>query len=287
MARLKSATGDIEEARQYWKLATERQEDESDSVAALWALSDIYKAEGDYKEAYLLNESVEERQTNLVNELITHPYTALLSNYFRTEANRKSLLLENAVRDTRVWIFVSVTLLIIIILSVNFYNYRLRWKELERELLIRDLRSLEAGVSEITVSDTDIPPGRNDDYQFMLDILKSICELSDIYGNKDAQTVDISHKIIDLFTTDENLQALEKFIDRHYDNLMSTFRRQPVVLNERQYRIAGFVFLGFSDTTIASIFHLSSSAVRQLRYRIRKKLKENPSPDTDLFLKYF
>lgn len=69
---------------------------------------------------------------------------------------------------------------------------------------------------------------------------------------------------------------------------MSRFRQQVPTLNDRQLRIAVFVFLGFSDTTIASLFHDSNaSVIRQVRYRIRKKIKEHPTSDTDLFLSYF
>lgn len=74
----------------------------------------------------------------------------------------------------------------------------------------------------------------------------------------------------------------------NFDNLMAKFQQQVTKLNERQLRIAVFVFLRFSDTTIAYLFKAANSTViRQVRYRIRKKIKDNPTADSDVFLEYF
>lgn len=293
MARLKllNGDGDISAARQFQKLATELQENESDSLAALSVLAEIYESEGDYKNAYILNMSMQDSIANMVNKRISHPYTTLLNNYFRTEATRKSIQLDESTRRTKVWTMISIALLIIIILSVYIYRHRLRQKDLEREILIRDLSRLEAHVSEISAISPGEAGNKHDNNQFLLSVLKSICDWQSILYIRDRKSEGFCVKVCEILyalTNNENITALEKYIDENFDNLMSRFRQQVPSLNDRQLRIAVFVFLGFSDTTIASLFHDSNaSVIRQVRYRIRKKIKEHPTPDTDLFLSYF
>ncbi len=66
---------------------------------------------------------------------------------------------------------------------------------------------------------------------------------------------------------------------------MAKFQQQVTKLNERQLRIAVFVFLRFSDTTIAYLFKAANSTViRQVRYRIRKKIKDTSTADSHVFL---
>lgn len=185
------------------------------------------------------------------------------------------------------WISVCIVLIIFIAVSVYIYRHRLLQKELEREIMMRDLDALKARISEIQATDRNASRDGQDDDVHLLEILKSICDWQSVYSLRNGQSADFTLKVSELLTDDDNFHILEQYIDRNYDNLMTRFRHQAGALNERQFRIAGFLFLGFSDTTIASLFHISTPAVRQLRYRIRKKLKENPNPDMDLFLGYF
>ncbi|MDE6238935.1 MAG: hypothetical protein K2M54_02990, partial [Muribaculaceae bacterium] len=75
MAELVLAKGDITKAKHYYDLAIAAHLSASDSLAALAVLSQIYEAEGDFKNAHLLNIAVQNAATHSTNVLITHPYT--------------------------------------------------------------------------------------------------------------------------------------------------------------------------------------------------------------------
>lgn len=291
MAELKLSKGDVIAAKRLLEYAKEQQEDVSDSLAAQSVLAEIYAAEGNYKDAYMLNTSLQDSITERVNKLITHPYTTLLNNYFHTETNHKALLLAESERRTHLLIVVSLVLLIITSLLIYIYRHRLLQKDLEREILIRDISCLEAKMSEVYAVSITESYSKQTDNQFILSVLKSICDYQSTLYSKDKKNDNFSVKVSNLLyslTNDKNIAALEVYINDNLDNLMLRFRKQAPMLNDRQFRLAVFVFLGFSNTTIASLFQYSNeSAVRQMRYRIRKKLKNNPTTDTAIFMRYF
>ena len=68
---------------------------------------------------------------------------------------------------------------------------------------------------------------------------------------------------------------------------MARFRSSPVGFSDTECYVALFVFLGFSNTSIATILKLRCDNVRQIRYRIRTKLKAHDSDDCKSLLKYF
>lgn len=290
MAILQREKGDIVKAKEYYDLASGCQRTLADSLAALHALSRIYEADGDYRNAYNLTIYTNGNSNQLINKLITHPYTALINDFYRSETHRKSVLLDEATLRIMIWISVSFALLITIISIIYVYNHRLRQKDLEREILIRDLSRLEAQVTEaFTIKSVDSSIPEVNKLPFTL--LESICECKNAMYLEGKGVEAFGKKVSELIrqlADKENLEMLEKYIDESLDNLMSRFRRQTVGLSKRQYEISIFVFLGFSDSSIASIFNdRPVSNPRQERYRIRKKLKERPCQDTELFLKYF
>ncbi len=89
MAMLQLEKGDITNARRYYNLATDSRETLADSLAALSALSRIHEAEGDYKNAYKEAEIVYDNTYRLTDKIITHPYTALVNDYYRSEVDQK------------------------------------------------------------------------------------------------------------------------------------------------------------------------------------------------------
>ncbi len=189
-----------------------------------------------------------------------------------------------------VWIVVSFALLLVSVLMIYIYRRRMNQKNLERETMIRDLTRLEARITELSKVKSGEKP-ENDTNSFTFKFIESICDSRyTLYseGKGDEAFGIRASEIIRQLADDENLGWLERYLNEHFDNLMARFRQQTVGISQRQYNISIFVFLGFSDSTIAAIFYKNPvSNPRQERYRIRKKIKEHPTPDSSLFLKYF
>ena len=289
MALLKLEKGDLTGAREYQGLAAECQHAVTDSLAAVFALSRIREAERDYENAYRLSKLVDNESNPMMNALITHPYTALINDYYHAEARRKSTLLEEASLRMVVWISVSLTLLTTIVLLVCVYRHRLGQRDMEREILKSDLSRLEMQIASLRVpADRTVPHAP---HTFPLAFMRSVCDLNDTFYVKEKGAGVFGEKVSELIsrlTDDENLEILEKYVNDNYDNLMARLRQQAVGFSKREFDISIFVFLGLSDSTVAWLFHKKPvSNPRQLRYRIRKKIRENPMPDSELFLRYF
>ncbi len=172
MGKLKAIGGDTISARHFLELAKERQEDVSDSLAAVSVLAKIYESEGDYRNAYLLQQSIDDNLTGLVNGFVSHPYTTLLSDHFRNETHRKTLLLDESQQRVYVFTGISLALSTIILLLIHIYRRNLRQKNLEREILIRDISCLEARISEVSAVCSRESCNGQDNNQFLLTFLK-------------------------------------------------------------------------------------------------------------------
>ena len=97
----------------------------------------------------------------------------------------------------------------------------------------------------------------------------------------------ISQIICDL-TSDRNLAAMETLINSNYDNLMQHFVNNVPNLTLKERTAAIFIFLGFSNLSVAAIMQYKSSVnVRQLRYKIKSRIIANPSEYSERFLTYF
>ena len=288
IAELHLAKGDIAEARHFYDLAIAAHLSASDSLATLAVLSQIYETEGDFKNAHLLNIAVQNNATHSTNDLITHPYTALLNDYFHSEVSRQSLLLDEASLRTIIWSLIAVILSAAIIALILTHRRALRRRDLERNTLINDLGRLESQISLLNQQLTNQPAGRK---SAAITLLNAICEARNFMLSGDEgqrRFVNSISSTIASLSSDETLADIEDFVNANSRNLMAKFREQLPGLTDKQYRIALLTFFGLSPSSISAIMqYSSSSAVRNIRARIRKAIQEHPSPDSGLFLSYF
>ena len=288
MAELVLAKGDITKSKHYYDISIAAQQNATDSLAALAVLSQIYEVEGDFKNAHLLNVVAQNAATNSTNNLITHPYTGLLNDYFHSEVSRQSLLLDEASLRTIIWFLVAVILTAAIIALILTHRRALRRLDGVRNTLINDLGSLESQISLLNQQLVNQPASRK---SAAITLLNAICEArnSMLSGDEGQRRFvnSISSTIASL-SSDEFLADIEDFVNANSRNLMAKFREQLPGLTDKQYRIALLTFFGLSPSSISAIMqYSSSSAVRNIRARIRKAIQEHPSPDSGLFLSYF
>ena len=210
-----------------------------------------------------------------------------MEDYFRGEMNRKTVLLDEAETKIAIWTSISSGLIVIIFLLIFIYRRRLKLKESEITVLYETINRLEAEVSQISQNKKSAPVERT----FAMSLLNSICEAR----NAMLSTPDglhrfgknISQIICDL-TSDRNLAAMETLINSNYDNLMQHFVNNVPNLTLKERTAAIFIFLGFSNLSVAAIMQYKSSVnVRQLRYKIKSRIIANPSEYSERFLTYF
>ena len=287
MAELVLAKGDITKAKHYYDLAIAAQQNATDSLAALAVLSQIYEAEGDFKNAHLLNVAAQNAATNSTNVLITHPYTALLNEYFHSEVGRQSLLLDEVWLRTIIWILIVAILSAVIIALIILYRRNMRRRADEKDILSDAINRLESQISVLSSRQNAL----SSEKKYSMALINSICEARTNMLSTDDNLHRFGKNVSDIMfslTDRKNLSALEDLINGAYDNLMERFISQVPGITDKERTVAIFVFLGYSNTSIAAIMQYKSSTnVRQLRHKIKTKILADPSVDNSIFLRYF
>ncbi len=287
MAKLSLSKGDKDKARLYYDLAVSSRQDKADSLAAGWVYAKLLASGGDYRNAFLLQEDLHYAVDRQANSLIAHPYTALLNDYFCSEANQQASLREKAELKTMITILIALLLSGVMIALIVYYRHTLSRKAAERAALLNDIRRTESQVSLLL----DKQKALSSEKAFSMSLLNSICEARiAMLSTGDAMQrfgKNISEIIINL-TSPKNMSAMEELIDSSTDNLMSRFIAKVPGVTAKERIVAVFVFLGFSNSSIASIMQYKSTTnVRQLRHKIKGRILSNPTDDSKLFLSYF
>ena len=166
-----------------------------------------------------------------------------------------------------------------------YYRQRVRRKGAERELLLADIVKLESIIKDEREKNKTAVNST-----FAIDLLNDIVESANhMLSVKDGMSrfgKDITAIIMNLGDS-RKLAYLETVVNNDNDMAMARFRSSPVGFSDTECYVALFVFLGFSNTSIATILKLRCDNVRQIRYRIRTKLKSHDFDDCKSLLRYF
>lgn len=287
MAGVKLRNNKLAEAQYLFDLALDSRQSQADSLAADYVLADFYVRDLDYKSAYSLQKALGSKASLRANRLITHPYTAAISSFYRSETRRQSVQLKDASLRLILMCSISMSLLVIGILVVIAHRRKIQRNNIEYDLLLSDMSRLKVQLEAKNFR------RNNCDSEKLLPItlLNSICELRGLMLPTDDGLKRFGKnisKILETFVDSENMKLLEVFVDRMYDNLMNRFRQQMSGLTEREFKVSVLVFSGFSDSSIAAMLKCNSiSGMRQIRYKIRQKIKSCNAPDGDEFSSYF
>ncbi len=286
IAELLLSKGDITKAEEYYLLAIDSQQNKSDSLAAEWILTQLFASNNDYENAYSHLAELHKILIKGTNRLITHPYTALINDHYRSEVSRQSLLLKTADLKVIIWLSISATLLSVAILLIILFRLKQRKIKEERDNLIRDINSLEIQLTRLsrkqpTSSQTSVT----------MSLLNRICEARDSMLSGDEGMRRFTKAISEIILSvgdDDNLTAIEDLVNRSYDDLMSRFLTQVPGVTPKERVVSLLLFLGFTNPSIAAILqYRDKSTVRRMRNRIRDKILSNPSVDAEHFLLYF
>lgn len=285
MVSLKIKQGDIVGAKRYYDLALTARNNASDSAAADWAFVELARAQGNYKEALDRQTSLDNITNQATNRLITHPYTALLIDYYHEETLNKQLQLDEAEAENLIMILLVGLILSLAVLIVVLYRHRLKRKDLEREVLINDIVNLKRIISD---EKEKLKTSNNSSFAINLlnDIVESASPLLTV-NNGEARFGKNTKEIIMSLGNSSKQQGLETIVNNSNNMAMERFRCLPIGFSDAECSVALFVFLGFSNSSIATILQRKPESVRQIRCRIRNKLRACDLDDCNSLLRYF
>lgn len=225
--------------------------------------------------------------------LLTHPYTSIVSEYYKQQAeNRNDELI---LTRTRMWTWIVIAILFgaLLIAIVIIYRRRLREKAYQSEALLSDIDRLQKIIDdskENKLRHEADSGSKHSSFASHYAVINSLCEISScIPETSDGYAMlgkNVS-KLVSTFRTDEALAEIENFVNEHFDGLMTKFREQYPGLTERNYRFTVLSFAGFSSQSITTILNIKSpNALRTMRHRIKKQIEEAQAPDRDMFISF-
>lgn len=243
------------------------------SRAAYKLLSDIFEAQGNYKEAYLTHVTFKQLHDSLYNEKNLQKM-ALLESEFSFSKEREELKQRKAEVQAKLdnqksltWLIVTIVCLLIIMIVLLF-----RWARLKRRVLameIRDINNeLEINRKDIAVAQLKLVQNAERDtltVKVLEDIEKTVEGeqrqiLKNLIGNYKQEAFFSNWQEFETLFTKTNAAFWER-LNQLYPNLTT---------NER--RLCIFIKLNMTNKDIAQITFQTEEALKKSRLRLRRKL---------------
>ena len=289
MATLKLKTGQQSEALELIDRSFATAKTHSDTIGAQISLTEYLEFNEEFKEAYYLLRSTQNDLLPRLNTLITHPFTAYISDVYRTQNNENKIKRKAAEQQALAWAFIALLSVILLIFIIYLYRKNLRQKALENQILLSDLDRLKAEIIDLQSKDA-AKHQENSDNKLPGYILNDICEARYTLLPSDEHYKKFGKQIVDFIDTinsTEVMEDLERLVNLINNNLMARFRQQLPTLPNNYYKVAVLTFAGFSNYSIICITKLKDGSYRNIRSKIRSAIKTSNCEDCDLFLSHF
>lgn len=228
------------------------------------------EAECDYDEAFNLLKASEEKSQSYkeYGKYVNEAHTRFL----KAEAE---LVREQAKNDRLTATIMIVSLLVLI--SVLLYSIHLRRKKDEEEkqrlyLIMDSLKDKEKAVSRKYF---EVVGGIMEEY---------------VWGQKRGDSKERVVSFLDSFAADvsggiKRKESFDSVVDRHFDGIVSAFRKDFPNLRDDNHRMFCYSVAGFDSTTIALIMDTSLDAVYMRRSRLRKMIATSDCLRKEIYLK--
>lgn len=260
----------------------------------------VYRIGGDNTKAIEWLERGKSRQDMLTLSVLNQPTLnielELLQSRLEAERTERDLISRNMEQErqlaeaqrqhtrTRI-IWVSVMLVIAIALIIIYV--RQRWQAKNRAIA----QYIET-IRELQMTSRDMPNEMNaiinTIYRDRFSELNALCETfydhSGTTRQKNLVFNQLSDTIESIKGDNKRLMEMETAVNTYRNNLMQRLREQVVKLNERDMRVALYVFAGFSNRAIAIFIDSDPTNVSKIRYNIKQKVKSANAKDAEMLI---
>jgi len=242
----------------------------------------LLKRRGKYLEAYELIDYASTFQDSLTRKWLGESISSGQRDYYKLERDKEKKQAEDAASSLRLWILVSI--LIIIIIAMLF-RYEIHKKDTR---LLENLATLHSNESSII--------RLKGDNSFLLSSLLSekllyLDKLSDAFCSSDSTDAKeiIFKQYKDAVKTIRNdkriFSEIEEMLDKYCDNVVSKFKAQFPEIQGEKLQLVIMFFTRLPYKTIQLFFrHHSADSLKQAKNRLRKTVQESGSPDTKQFM---
>ena len=272
----------------------------ADSMYMYRLLARIDAILSDYKVAYQHSDSLINQLLESDLDLLTNPKTTLLADTYKLEAEKKSLQLKY---DRLIMLLLFIGIFLVGVVIYTLLGRRLYRQRVENDKNLAELSTLREDLkfSHNVIADklTEYKTleaehaslqshihGSEEQFKSelkrvfssqinMLDemfglLFRNIENISDKRLYKDALST--IHRLNDKSVINE----LERIIDLYSDNWMSKFRKAYPDLNQGDYLLSLYLFIGFRSDSIAVLMDKKTTkAVHTAKHKLKLKLMKN------------
>jgi DNA-binding NarL/FixJ family response regulator len=260
----------------------------------------VYRIGGDDSKAIEWLERGKSRQDMLTLSVLNQPTLnielELLQSRLEAERTERELIAKNMEQErqlaeaerqhtrTRI-LWVSAMLVVAIILIIIYVRHR--WQAKDRAIA----QYIET-IHELQMTSRDIPDEMNATittiYRDRFSELNALCETYYDHSGSSRQKNIVFNQLSDTIESikgdNKRLKEMEAAVNSYRNNLMQRLRDQVEKLNDRDLRVALYVFAGFSNRAIAIFIDSDPTNVSKIRYNIKQKIKSANAEDGEMII---
>ena len=287
IAELKNLCGETDQALEMLEHIDKSGMEESDSVTYMVAKARMLEKRGDIYQAFSIRDSIFNLQDRVIRRILTHSVIDSQNDLIVSKHN--ALKQENKSLLHRILLLAACLLCLagagIAWHAMSVRRHRDKTNELiarlsylqssmtqemetsaaGRDRLLADIRRIYSNswtlFNSMTIRYSELPASRKTNTEFARQYESLLQDLRD----------------------SGKLAAIEKSINRYFDNIISDFRRDVDFLTEDEYKLVVLVFAGFSPKSIAMILDISQRTLYQRRLRLIEKINKSSSTQKDRY----
>lgn len=272
--------GNIDEAKRILGLLSN-----VDSGVGVWLRYSYYASVDSTEKALTSLKILDSDSERIIKELVNHNLSGVLMDYHDYERRIMDAELENHK--------LIIVLILVFVISVgiasamSFSRYRRKQQWLiERNLLIaqnlRDIMAVKNKKAEEMIK--NLMASR---FEIFDDMMKVLYEESDSEKSKKRISEKVMTLIDDFSKNKKKISELENYADEHYDNIMTSFRKDFPKLVQADYLFFLYSILGFSNVSISLFLQDNDiSAIYGRRKRMKNRIKNSKAINIEKYLEF-
>ena len=272
--------GNIDEAKRILGLLSN-----VDSGVGVWLRYSYYASVDSTEKALTSLKILDSDSERIMKELVNHNLSGVLMDYHDYERRIMDAELEN---HKLIIVLILVFVISVGIASaVSFSRYRRKQQWLiERNLLIaqnlRDIMAVKNKKAEEMIK--NLMASR---FEIFDDMMKVLYEESDSEKSKKRISEKVMTLIDDFSKNKKKISELENYADEHYDNIMTSFRKDFPKLVQADYLFFLYSILGFSNVSISLFLQDNDiSAIYGRRKRMKNRIKNSNAINIEKYLEF-
>ncbi|MCH5223783.1 MAG: hypothetical protein J1E82_07050 [Muribaculaceae bacterium] len=195
----------------------------------------------------------------------------------------------NAKAHTLIAIFVSIISCMALVIIWLIYRKRNKLLKLEHENDILKIHNLEQNLflsdnhnKIVTSKITSLFQSR---FNVLDDLAVTYFECKDT-GNESKRIYNEVKEVLNNFNSDKSILELTEILNGYHNNLMMKFKSDFPKLSKSQYRLAVFLFCGFSLPSISLFMDTELKNIYVYKSRLKSLISKSDSPNKEEYLSF-